>query len=157
MRWRRPPARSSPHSIPVIVNDRPDVAAIAGAAGVHLGPGDLPPKLARRVLGEHALIGVSVGSEGEALAGGDADYWGVGPWASTATKADAGSPLGAEGFRRLTAFAASRPCIAIGGVLPADVDAVRAAGGAGVAVVSGILAAQDVAAATRAYAERLLA
>lgn len=144
-------------AIPVIVNDRPDVAAIAGAAGVHLGPGDLPPKLARRVLGEQAIIGASVGSEGEALAGGDADYWGIGPWSSTATKADAGTPLGAERFRRLVALAESRPCIAIGGVLPADVDAVRAAGGAGVAVVSGILAAPDVTAATRAYAERLLA
>ena len=144
-------------AIPVIVNDRPDVAAIAGAAGVHLGPGDLPPKLARRVLGEHAIIGSSVGSEGEALAGGDADYWGIGPWASTATKVDAGAPLGAAGFRRLAALADSRPCIAIGGVLPTDVEAVRAAGGVGVAVVSGILAAPDVTAATRAYAERLLA
>lgn len=142
--------------IPVIVNDRPDVAAVAGAAGVHLGPGDLPPKLARRALGASAIIGVSVGSENEALAGGEADYWGIGPWASTATKADAGSPLGAAGFRRVSALAGSRPCIAIGGVLPGDVEAVRGAGGAGVAVVSGILAAPDVTTATRAYAERLL-
>jgi thiamine-phosphate diphosphorylase len=144
-------------SIPVIVNDRPDVAAVAGAAGVHLGPGDLPPKLARRVLGAHAIIGASVGSEGEALAAGDADYWGIGPWASTATKADAGAPLGAEGFQRLAALAGPRPCIAIGGVVADDVAAVRAAGGAGIAVVSGILAAPDVTSATRSYAERLLA
>lgn len=142
-------------TIPVIVNDRPDVAAVAGAAGVHLGPGDLPPKLARRVLGEHAIIGASVGSEGEALAAGDADYWGIGPWAATATKADAGAALGQEGFGRLAALAGQRPCIAIGGVLPGDVGAIRAAGGVGIAAVSGILAAPDVTAATRAYAERL--
>lgn len=143
--------------VPVLVNDRPDVAAAAGAAGVHLGPGDLPPKLARRVLGADAIIGASVGSVGEALAAGDADYWGIGPWASTATKGDAGAPLGADGFRRLALLAGPRPCIAIGGVLPGDVSAVREAGGAGIAVVSGILGASDVTAAARAYAERLLA
>ena len=142
-------------TIPVIVNDRPDVAVVAGAAGVHLGPGDLPPRLARRVLGEHAIIGASVGSEGEALVAGDADYWGIGPWSSTATKGDAGAPLGPEGFRRLAGLAGPRPCIAIGGVVPGDVEAVRAAGGAGVAVVSGILGTADVTGATRAYAERL--
>jgi thiamine-phosphate diphosphorylase len=109
------------------------------------------------VLGPHAIIGASVGSEGEALAAGDADYWGIGPWASTVTKDDAGAPLGAEGFQRLAALAWPRPCIAIGGVVADDVAAVRAAGGAGIAVVSGILAAPDVTSATRAYAERLLA
>ena len=142
-------------SIPVLVNDRPDVARAAGAAGVHLGPGDLPPRLARRVLGPDAVIGASVGSEGEALAGGDADYWGIGPWAATATKGDAGAAIGAEGFRRLAGVAGGRPCIAIGGIVPADVPAVLAAGGGGVAVASGILAAADVETAARRYAERL--
>ena len=128
-----------------------------GAAGVHLGPGDLPPKLARRVLGADAIIGVSVGSDGEALAAGDADYWGIGPWAATVTKGDAGAALGSDGFRRLAEASDAKPCIAIGGVRPGDVPAVLAAGGAGVAIVSGILAAADVTAATRAYADRLLA
>jgi thiamine-phosphate pyrophosphorylase len=142
--------------VPLLVNDRPDVAVVAGAAGVHLGPGDLPPRLARRVLGTSAVIGVSVGSEGEALAAGDADYWGIGPWSVTTTKGDAGAPLGADGFGRLVRLAGGRPCIAIGGVQPEDIADVRGAGGAGVAVVSGILAAPDPAAAARAYAERLL-
>ncbi len=141
--------------VPLLVNDRPDVAVVAGAAGVHLGPGDLPPKLARRVLGPAAIVGVSVGSEGEALAARDADYWGIGPWAATVTKSDAGAPLGAEGFRRLAGLAEGRPCIAIGGVTPGDVPAVLDAAGAGVAIVSGILAAPDVTAAARAYAGRL--
>jgi len=141
--------------VPVLVNDRPDIAAVSGAAGVHLGPGDLPPKLARRVLGPGAIVGVSVGSEGEALAGRDADYWGIGPWSATRTKSDAGAPLGAEGFRRLAALAEGRPCIAIGGVTPGDVPAVLDAGGSGLAIVSGILAAPDVTAAARAYADRL--
>jgi thiamine-phosphate pyrophosphorylase len=139
-------------AIPVLVNDRPDVALASGAAGVHLGPGDLPPRLARRVLGPAAVIGVSVGSDGEALTAGEADYWGIGPWAATLTKGDAGAPLGREGFRRLASQGAPRPCIAIGGVTPDDLGAVLAAGGAGVAVVSGILGADDPEAATRRYA-----
>ena len=141
--------------VPVFVNDRPDVAAAAGAAGVHLGPGDLPPRLARRVLGPDAIIGASVGSPGEALAGGDADFWGIGPWAATGTKLDAGAAIGPDGFRGLAGLADGRPCIAIGGVRPQDVSEVMAAGGAGVAVVSGILAAPDVTLAAREYAARL--
>jgi thiamine-phosphate pyrophosphorylase len=141
--------------VPVLVNDRPDVARLAGAAGVHLGPGDLPAPLARRVLGPDAIIGVSVGSEGEAFGGAAADYWGIGPWSVTVTKGDAGAPVGAEGFRRLAALSGGRPCIAIGGVRPDDVEAVLEAGGAGVAVVSGILGARDITGAARAYADRL--
>ncbi|HEU5048837.1 MAG TPA: thiamine phosphate synthase [Gemmatimonadales bacterium] len=141
--------------VPVLVNDRPDVAVIAGAAGVHLGPGDLPPRLARRVLPPHAIIGASAGSAGEAIAAGDADYWGVGPWRETGTKADAGAALGSAGFEAIVKAAGGRPCIAIGGVLAGDVPAVLAAGGAGVAVASGILATEHVAAAAREYAERL--
>ena len=137
--------------IPVLVNDRPDVAAAAGAAGVHLGPGDLPPRLARLVLPPGAIIGASVGSTAEALVAGDTDYWGIGPWRATATKVDAGAALGAAGFGALVREAGGRPCIAIGGVRPEDVAAVIGAGGAGVAVVSGILGADDATAAARRY------
>jgi thiamine-phosphate pyrophosphorylase len=141
--------------IPVLVNDRPDVALAVGAAGVHLGPDDLPAALARRIAPEGLVIGASVGSAAEAVAGGAADYWGVGPWRVTATKSDAGDALGPQGFARLVRLAGARPCIAIGSVRPEDVPAVIAAGGAGVAVVSGILGAADVEAATRAYADAL--
>jgi thiamine-phosphate pyrophosphorylase len=138
--------------IPVLVNDRPDVAIAAGAAGVHLGPDDVPVGLVRRIAPPGFIIGASVGSEAEARAAEGADYWGVGPWRKTSTKGDAGEALGAAGFRRLVEFAGGRPCIAIGGVMPADVPVVLAHGGAGVAVVSGILGAEDIEAAARGYA-----
>lgn len=137
--------------VPVLVNDRPDIALAAGAAGVHLGPDDLPVALARRVVPPGFIVGASAGSADEAAAVAGADYWGVGPWRTTGTKADAGGALGAEGFRRVVALAAGKPCIAIGGVRPEDIGAVLAAGGAGVAVVSGILGAEDVEAAARRY------
>jgi thiamine-phosphate pyrophosphorylase len=141
--------------VPVIINDRPDVARAARAAGLHLGPDDLSVPLARHAWCEAPIIGASVGSEAEAMTAMAADYWGVGPWHATGTKADAGDAIGAEGFRNIVARAKGRPCVAIGGITPADVPAVLAAGGAGVAVVSGILAAPDVTAAARAYTAAL--
>lgn len=138
-------------AIPVLVNDRPDVALAAGAAGVHLGPDDLPVRLARKISPAGFVIGASVGSEAEAGTASEADYWGIGPWRETGTKADAGAGLGAAGFTRLLRLAAGRPCMAIGGVMPDDVPLVLAAGGSGVAVASGILAAADVEGAARKF------
>lgn len=137
--------------VPVLVNDRPDVALASGAAGVHLGPGDLPVALARRMAPPGFILGASAGSPEEASAAAGADYWGVGPWRATETKADAGVALGPEGFRRIVQLARGKPCIAIGGVQPEDVGTVLAAGGAGVAVVSGILSEEDAEAAARRY------
>ena len=137
--------------IPVLVNDRPDIALAAGAAGVHLGPDDLPVALARRVVPAGFIIGASVGSVDDAGAAVEADYWGIGPWRTTETKGDAGEALGADGFQRLVALGGGRPCIAIGGVRVEDVPLVLAAGGSGVAVVSGILGEEDVERATRRY------
>jgi thiamine-phosphate pyrophosphorylase len=138
--------------VPVLVNDRPDVALGAGAAGVHLGPDDLPVALVRRVVPPGFIVGTSAGSPEEAALGAGADYWGVGPWRTSDTKHDAGEALGVDGFRRIASLAEGKPCIAIGGVRPEDVRVVLAAGGAGVAVVSGILGADDVEAAARRYA-----
>lgn len=139
--------------IPILVNDRPDVGLVAGAAGVHLGPEDLSVDLTRRIAPAGFIIGASVGSEREARAAERSDYWGIGPWRSTSTKADAGPALGTDGFGRLVRQAGGKPCIAIGGVRPEDVSDVLASGGAGVAVASGILGAEDVEAAARRYAE----
>ena len=139
--------------IPVLVNDRPDVAIAAGAAGVHLGPEDLPVDLARRIAPSGFVIGASVGSEAEAGTALNADYWGIGPWHVTRTKDDAGAALGMEGFERLHRLAGGRPALAIGGITPADVALVQRAGGAGVAVVRGILEEADVEAAARSYAK----
>ena len=80
--------------VPVLVNDRPDVAIAAGAAGVHLGPEDVSVELARRIAPPGFIIGASVGSAEEAAAARGADYWGIGPWRVTTTKADAGTGLG---------------------------------------------------------------
>lgn len=137
--------------IPVLVNDRLDVALAAGAAGVHLGPEDVPLDLARQVVPSGFIVGASVGSEVEAQNAGQADYWGIGPWRVTTTKTDAGEALGAAGFQRLSRLAGSRPCIAIGAVRPEDVSSVLRSGGAGVAVVSGILEAENAEAAARRY------
>jgi thiamine-phosphate pyrophosphorylase len=137
--------------VPVLVNDRLDVALAAGAAGVHLGPDDLPVALARRAAPEGFLIGASVGSLAEVDTGLGADYWGVGPWRVTATKQAAGGALGPEGFRAIVASAQGTPCLAIGGVRPEDVREIRRAGGIGLAVASGILGEEDVEQAARQY------
>lgn len=137
--------------VPVFVNDRLDVALAVGAAGVHLGADDVPVALARRIAPEEFLIGASVGTAEEVAGGSGADYWGVGPLHETATK-DAGPPLGFEGFDRMVTAAEGTPCLAIGGVTPADLAGVIAGGGFGVAVVSGILENEDPEAAAAAYA-----
>jgi thiamine-phosphate diphosphorylase len=138
-------------AVPVLINDRPDVAIAAGAAGVHLGPDDLPVARARALAPPGFVIGASVGSEEEAAAARTADYWGIGPWRVTTTKADAGEGLGPEGFARLAQLAGGRPCLAIGAVRPEDAPLVRAAGGSGVAVVTGILGGSDARAAAASY------
>jgi thiamine-phosphate pyrophosphorylase len=138
-------------AVPVLVNDRLDVALAAGAAGVHLGPDDLPVRLARRTAPAGFLIGASVGSLFDSENGRAADYWGVGPWRATATKGDAGAALGPEGFRAIVASADGIPCVAIGGVRPEDVPEIQRAGGIGVAVVSGILGVDDAEQAARQY------
>lgn len=138
--------------VPVIVNDRADVAAAAGT-GVHLGPDDLPVALARSILPVGALIGASVGTLDEAPNGAAASYWGVGPWRGTGTKSDAGGAIGAEGLRRIVALAGAIPCVAIGGIRPQDLAAVRAAGAVGVAVSSGLLGEERIEEAARRYQE----
>lgn len=142
-------------TVPVLVNDRPDVALAGGAAGVHLGPNDVPVDLTRRIAPPGFIVGASVGSAAEAGAARNADYWGIGPWRATPTKGDAGLGLGPDGFRRLLELAGGLPCVAIGGVRPDDVPAVLALGGSGVAVASGILNAEDVESVARRYRERV--
>jgi thiamine-phosphate diphosphorylase len=139
--------------VPVLINDRPDVALAVGAAGVHLGEGDLDVARVRMLAPAGFVIGASVGHAAEAGRGAGADYWGVGPWRVTSTKADAGAAIGAEGFAAVVRLDGAPPCVAIGAVRPEDVPAVRAAGGVGVAVVSGLLAAADVCEAARRYVE----
>jgi thiamine-phosphate pyrophosphorylase len=138
--------------VPLLLNDRLDVALAVGAAGVHLGPDDVPVAVARRIVPDEFLIGASVGSAEEVGQGFGADYWGVGPLRGTSTKSDAGSAIGIDGFTRVGRLAPPGvPCVAIGGVRPEDVRRVLAVGGAGVAVIRGILAANDVESAAAAF------
>jgi len=140
-------------AVPVIVNDRVDVALAAGAAGAHLGQEDPPLDRLRPHVPPGFLLGLSVGSPAEAERGRGwpADYWSVGPCFATANKADAGPPLGAEGFGRLARLAPSgTPVIGIGGVTAANAPALARAGAAGIAVIGAVWDASDPAAATRA-------
>jgi thiamine-phosphate pyrophosphorylase len=139
-------------AVPVIVNDRVDIALAAGAAGAHLGHEDPPLDRLRPHVPPGFLLGLSVGSPGEAERGRawPADYWSVGPCFGTANKPDAGAPLGAEGFGRLARLApAGTPVIGIGGVTAANAPALVRAGAAGVAVIGAVWGARDPAAATR--------
>jgi thiamine-phosphate pyrophosphorylase len=131
----------------LFVNDRVDVAIACGADGVHLGGTSMPVDAARRLLGERALIGVSTHAPGEAATGADFAFFG--PVWETPSKS------GAQGASQLAVAvrAARIPLLAIGGITPARVADVRAAGAAGVAVIRAILAAADPGAATRALIE----
>lgn len=137
----------------LIINDRLDIALAAGADGVHLGPDDLPVTLARRLLPAAMLIGASTGTVAEAIAAArdGADYLGVGAiYEARGSKADAGAPIGPERLREIRS-AVSLPIVGIGGIKPENAAAVIAAGADGVAVITGVVGAPDIAAAARAY------
>ncbi|PZN09874.1 MAG: thiamine phosphate synthase [Bacillota bacterium] len=134
----------------LIVNDRLDLALAAGADGVHLGQDDLPAEVARR-LWPAGLLGVSVRTAERARAAerAGADYLGAGALRSTSTKPDS-RVIGLEGLRAVVQ-ATRLPVVAIGGIRPEDVPAVRQIGAAGVAVASAILQAEDVRGAAKAF------
>lgn len=156
-------------NVPLIINDRLDIAMAVGAAGVHLGQDDLPCAAARRILGEEYLIGVSAHNPAEARAAlqSGADYLGCGAVFGTATKADV-KKLGTEGLaaicrekerpysgRNLLAaicWKKGLPVVGIGGVTADNYREVRAAGADGAAIVSGILAQPDIRATVKAIA-----
>lgn len=130
--------------VPLIINDRLDIAMAVGAAGVHLGQDDLPCAAARKILGEDYIIGVSAHNPAEAKAAlqSGADYLGCGAVFGTATKADV-KKLGTEGLAAICK-AKGLPVVGIGGVTADNYREVRAAGADGAAIVSGILAQPDI-------------
>ena len=139
-------------NVPLIINDRLDIAMAVGAAGVHLGQDDLPCAAARKILGEDYIIGVSAHNPAEAKAAlqSGADYLGCGAVFGTATKADV-KKLGTEGLEAICK-AKGLPVVGIGGVTADNYREVRAAGADGAAIVSGILAQPDIRATVRAIA-----
>lgn len=141
----------------VLVNDRVDIAAIAGAAGVHLGQEDLPVDAARRMLGPGRLVGFSTHNFGQAVEADalEVDYIAVGPIFQTSTKQNPDPVVGIAELGRICR-AVRKPVVAIGGITIETVGPVIAAGAASVAVIRDLLAAPDIAARTSEYC-RLLA
>lgn len=148
----------APLSIPLIINDRVDVAIAAGADGVHLGQDDMAPGDARALLGPGPILGLSVGNPAEHAASDLAgvDYLGVGPVKATGTKADAGAAIGPAGVAAVRALT-RLPMVGIGGLDATSVPEVIRAGADGVAVVSAICAAPDPEAAARALRQAIAA
>jgi len=141
-----------PHNVPLIINDRIDVALACEAEGVHIGQEDMPYAIARKLMGSKAIIGLSVETwadveESQTL---DVDYIGVSPIFLTPTKTDTKGAWGIEGLAKIKAFS-RHPLVAIGGINEANAADVIAAGADCIAVVSAICAVPDPAAATRNF------
>lgn len=133
-----------PRGVPLLVNDRVDVALAAGADGVHLGQSDMPAATARRLLGDRAVIGLSI-TRPEEMATVDpavVDYLGVGPVFATATKSGAAAPLDDTAIGRIVA-GTMLPTVGIGGIHAGNAARPLRLGLGGIAVVSAICAADD--------------
>ncbi len=145
------------HGATILIDDRVDVAAAVGATAVHLGRDDLPPDVARRILGPDAIIGGTANSVEEAVkvAEQPIDYLGVGPVFGTTSKGDRAAPmLGLERFAKVCA-AVDLPVIGIGSITVDRVADVLAAGAFGVAVLSAVVCQDDPQAATSAFADEI--
>ena len=131
--------------VPFIVNDRCDLALAVDADGVHLGQGDLPLDLARKVMGPEKLIGISTHNSDQVRTAnaGRPDYLGFGPIFKPGSKQDHDPVVGVEGLRATRALT-SLPIFAIGGITVENVGEVMRAGANGVAVISAILKAPDI-------------
>jgi thiamine-phosphate pyrophosphorylase len=142
----------APLAVPLVINDRVDVALACGADGVHLGQGDMAPEEARRLLPPHVFIGWSVETPADVARSASLplDYLGVSPVFATPTKTDTKAPWGLDGLRQVRA-ATALPLVAIGGIHPGNARAVLEAGADGLAVVSALCAADDPGAAARAF------
>lgn len=142
-----------PRGVRLIINDRPDIAAIAGAGGVHVGQDDLPVDAARQICGPARWVGVSTHNLAQ-LREADltsADYIAVGPIFLTASKGNPDPVVGVE-FVRAARQLTRKPLVAIGGITAETAEQVYRAGADSVAVISDLIKAPDPAARVRAYA-----
>jgi thiamine-phosphate pyrophosphorylase len=138
-------------NVPLIVNDRADLCAAVGASGVHVGLGDLPPHLARRIVGDAALIGTSTHTEPDlhaAAADGAADHLAVGPVFASMTKTDHAPVVGLAALARRAALTAM-PVVAVGGITSPARAGLRARAGARLVAAIGALDVDDAGAVCR--------
>jgi thiamine-phosphate pyrophosphorylase len=137
-----------PFHVPLIINDRIDVVLACGADGVHIGQEDMPYATARKLMGQEAIIGLSVETwaDVEASQNLDVDYIGVSPVFATPTKIDTKEPWGLEGLRKIKSFS-RHPLVAIGGINESNARTVVKVGADCLAVVSAVCSADDPAAA----------
>ena len=141
-----------PYAVPLVINDRIDVALACGAAGVHLGQSDMPVALARQILGPDVFIGLSVETPADVQRAQQeaVDYLGVSPIYPTPTKQDTAPPWGLDGLRQVRAMT-DLPLVAIGGVNLQTAAPVLASGADGLAVVSALCSADDPKAVAQAF------
>jgi thiamine-phosphate pyrophosphorylase len=134
----------APHAVPLVINDRIDIALACGAEGVHLGQSDMPVQIARQLLPPNVFIGWSVETPDEVDQSQQlpVDYLGVSPVFATPTKTDTKTPWGLEGLRRVRA-ATTLPLVAIGGIHAGNAQEIMRAGADGLAVVSALCSAEQ--------------
>lgn len=137
------------YNVPLIINDRIDIAQAIKAEGVHLGQDDMPIEYARKILGEDTIIGISCGNAREALEAQSkgANYLGLGAVFSTNTKKDIDIPIGLEALKEITSKI-HIPSVAIGGVNHSNAKSVMETGVSGVSIISCILGSNDIKKAT---------
>jgi thiamine-phosphate pyrophosphorylase len=142
----------APFDVPLIINDRLDVALACGAQGVHLGQSDMPAALARQLLPPEVFIGLSVENLADVAraAGQPVDYLGISPVYATPIKTDTARPWGLAGVRQVRALT-RLPLVAIGGIHQGNAAQVLQAGADGLAVVSAICSAADPQAAAQSF------
>jgi thiamine-phosphate pyrophosphorylase len=138
------------YRVPLIINDRVDIALACGAEGVHIGQEDMPYEIVRKLMGQKAIVGLSVETWEDVEVGQklDVDYIGVSPVFSTPTKTDTKGAWGLEGLAKIKAFS-RHPLVAIGGINESNVREVVKAGADCIAVVSAICAVPNPEPATR--------
>jgi len=131
-----------PYGVPLIINDRVDIALACDAEGVHIGQSDMPYAIARKLLGKEKIIGLSVENLQDAMDANalDIDYIGISPVFNTATKTDTATALGLEGVREITRIS-RHPAVGIGGIHATNAGEIIAAGAVGISVVSAIMSA----------------
>ncbi|MDU1904180.1 MAG: thiamine phosphate synthase [Dysgonomonas sp.] len=133
-----------PYKVPLIINDRLDIALACDADGLHIGQSDMPYEVARKILGRNKIIGLSVENVEDAIEANklDIDYIGISPVFSTSTKTDTALALGLQGVRDITNIS-KHPSVGIGGLNLSNAKDIINAGADGISVVSAIMSAHD--------------